>query len=1005
MVRQLIFILFCGTLLAACTGNGVGDNSSSTGSLDGSINSVGSSTSASDHSSEPQSSSSQPVVSSSATSEASSSQPPIVSTGQVLYQAHCQTCHGDEQGNNVISGDALTLSRCDSCSSFDLLRIKIRDTMPFSDPLQCDNDCASDIADYIFANFDGYNGAAPKTQHQIVLEAEDASFEGITNPEQDGHIRTFESNDVRSVGYLGEGNEIAFYRTRFSIPGRYQLTVRYASGNNRNLDIQIGEQILELRSLSTGDFNRFADANIEFTINDAFADVRAGFEAAPALNIDKLTFTLVEEIPPEPISCSNSAVGVTPLQRLTRSEYFQSVKGLTGVDLTQTDIVLPADEKVSNWFNGNVTLPLTEAQFEQYLLAAEALGQQLTETGPMPEACLRISVNAAGPVYEPFGGVHYLAETYGSGGRLLDSGAKIPSTGADIVYNTARVGNTIRYDVPVPDGDYTVLLHFTELEYDNIGDRVFNVMAEGQTRLANHDIRSKAEKYAINNESFDVTVTGGELNLELTAGGGAPLVGGDQCNSTNQCQATWSNATDCVNSNSATSVCMCGNARCDAGGMSGGEATLSGFRITPKLGNETQCLTKHINEFAPKVFRRAISADERDRLLAVYNAVKTEAGSSESAYTAMATSLFLSPSFLYRKEGGSDEASYLAGQTVALNNNELANRLSFFLWGTTPDETLLELARASQLTDPDVYQQQVTRLLSDSRSTDRINAFYAQWLGVDDMSQVDKVASAYPNFSRQVVTAMQDDFAAAVETIYQAESPTLTDLLNHNYAHSKNPQLLSIFGVNDDGSNAIALPTAQRAGLLTHPAVMAKFAHAAQTSPVSRGVYVRNRYLCQHLPPPPPDVDDAEPELDPNATTKERFALHSVHPACQSCHNLIDPIGFAFENYDAVGAFRSDENGFAIDTIGRLIGTDSDGEFDDALSLAQILENSEQVQSCLVENWLTYALRRGLTEQDSCEIQQLSQQFGSSGGDLKQLLQAILLSDAFKSTRAHSAGN
>ncbi len=930
---------------------------------------------------------------------------PDFSQAKALYAEQCQACHGDEQGNNVVSGDALTAERCDTCTSLDRLRIKIRDTMPYTDAMLCDDDCAAKLASYILLNFDGFNGETPSEKHSVVLEAENATLEGDLNPSSNGHIRVRTTDGISYVTHIGKGNQIAFYQTHFETPGVYEVSVRYSSAVNRGLHIRVGDETLTFSGLNTGDFDTsFAEVSKVILVSSEVADVVAGLEAANAVNIDKITFTLVEEIQTEPLSCASDLVlGKTPLQRLTAAEYSQSVKDLVGLDLSANLSSLPGDEKISKFFDGNSSLPMSEADFEKYLLMAEYIATELNDNGPMPEACQRLSINSAGPIYEPFGGVHYIADNYVDGGREINTDQSIPGTGAQIIYGTARVGE-FNYAVPVASGDYNIMLHFTELEYDNVGDRIFNVYAEGQLVFDSHDILSKVNKFNINNESFEIRVDDGELNLAFVPANKAFMPGADQCNFTSECSSRWPAASDCANSSAADSVCMCGASRCDAAQQNDGsfEAIVSGMRITPAIGNEDRCMDAYVSELAPKIFRRNLSGDEKTRLLDMYKQVRSSSGSSEQAYTALMTSLFASPNFIYRYEGSANEAGYLAGDYVDLSDYELATRLAYFLWGTTPDQQLMQRAQQNELSDADIYGAEVERMLADERAQRRITGFYVQWLGVDDVAGVEKIAELYPDFSKEVAVAMLEDFSAYIDDIYRGDTPSFFDLYEPGQTRTENTALQNIYGVFSDADNPAALPAGLRHGVLTHPAVMSTYAHSGQTSPVARGVFIRNRFFCQDLPPPPPDVDDAEPDIDENATTRERFAAHSSNPACAGCHALIDPIGFAFENYDAVGAYRDSEFGLAIDVEGKLIGTDVNGSFHGVGGLADKLASSQQVQACFVENWLTYALARGMEPQDDCEIDALVENFNLSGGDLNALMRDIVKSRAFKTTRTSS---
>jgi hypothetical protein len=180
---------------------------------------------------------------------------------------------------------------------------------------------------------------------------------------------------------------------------------------------------------------------------------------------------------------------------------------------------------------------------------------------------------------------------------------------------------------------------------------------------------------------------------------------------------------------------------------------------------------------------------------------------------------------------------------------------------------------------------------------------------------------------------------------------------------------------------------------------MAMLAHSDQSGPVQRGVFVRERILCIDVPPPPPNFNPIPPDPDPNLTTRERFKVHTASAACAGCHRLIDGTGFGFENYDQLGRYRSEENGQPVDASGEMLGTQEaglDGDFTGVAQLSQRLAQSALVQKCLSTNWYRYAMGRVETEADNCSLGDVQQKFVASGGQLKELLVALTLTDAFR---------
>jgi hypothetical protein len=221
-----------------------------------------------------------------------------------------------------------------------------------------------------------------------------------------------------------------------------------------------------------------------------------------------------------------------------------------------------------------------------------------------------------------------------------------------------------------------------------------------------------------------------------------------------------------------------------------------------------------------------------------------------------------------------------------------------------------------------------------------------------------------------------------------------------------NADLAKFYGLSGPSGKAfekVRLDPTQRAGILTLGSLLTINAHSNQTSPVHRGKLVRERFLCDQMPPPPPNVMITPPEPDPTSTARERFAQHSSDPACGGCHSLMDPLGFGFENYDAIGRFRTAENGKTIDPSGTITQSDIDGTFGGVVDLAKKLTGSQDVQNCYVTQWFRFAFGRGETSADACTLSTVGAKFAAKQGNIKELLVAFTQSDAFLYRRAGGA--
>lgn len=415
---------------------------------------------------------------------------------------------------------------------------------------------------------------------------------------------------------------------------------------------------------------------------------------------------------------------------------------------------------------------------------------------------------------------------------------------------------------------------------------------------------------------------------------------------------------------------------------------------------EADCAERVLSALVPRALRRPATDVELGRYQSVYEAFSGD--SHERALRVAVQALLQSPYFVYHVERGvRGGAEPSGGDLLRLTDHEVAARLSFFLWNTMPDEQLRTMADAGQLQDTDNVLSEARRLLNDPRSGATLDDFHGQWLKLQELDNLTKSADAFPDFDAQVLGPLLKaetlDFA---KHVIREGDGTLSALLTSNEVVASDA-ILEFYGVERPagaGPDATAtLDPAERAGLLTRAGFLAAHAHHDQTSPVSRGVMIRENLLCQHLPSPPADVDATPPELDPNETTRERFAHLLSNPVCGGCHVLIDNIGLGFENYDAVGQFRSTENGQAVDGAGLILnGGDLEGPFDGAIELSVKAAGSPLVHDCMASQWLSYALGRSPTDNDSCSLNTIQSSFRTTGGSIPQLLESVVVSDAFR---------
>ncbi len=406
---------------------------------------------------------------------------------------------------------------------------------------------------------------------------------------------------------------------------------------------------------------------------------------------------------------------------------------------------------------------------------------------------------------------------------------------------------------------------------------------------------------------------------------------------------------------------------------------------------EPACLEAFLDGFGARVWRRPLEPGEREDLRRVFAGGRMT--SFAEGIDAVVQVMVLAPQFTYRLEKGLP----VAGTGYArLTPWEMASRLSYLLWGSMPDAALFEAARANRLGTRDEVAAQAKRMLDDPRAAAMVVDFAGQWLQLRDLAEADKDTEAYPLWKDEHIELFRAETERFIELVWKDDAK-LDTLLSAPFS-ALNGELAAVYGVKGvSGPELVrtALDPGQRAGVLTQASFLAAKAGPDQSSPIHRGVFVREQMFCQPLPPPPPEANAMPPKLDKNMTTKERFAAHRADPACSTCHALIDNLGFGFENYDAMGMWRTTENGKPVDARGELIGTDVDSPFTGAVELAKKLVASPAVHACFARQVFTFGAGRGKTDDDACTVRTLETALTRSGGDLRALLAQLVQTDAF----------
>jgi hypothetical protein len=393
------------------------------------------------------------------------------------------------------------------------------------------------------------------------------------------------------------------------------------------------------------------------------------------------------------------------------------------------------------------------------------------------------------------------------------------------------------------------------------------------------------------------------------------------------------------------------------------------------------CARSFITSFGLRAYRRPLTTAEVEAHLAIYTQVKM-LGDASDGILAVLRVMLQSPSFLYRPE----IAGAVTGGLMAPTPYETATRLSYFLWGNMPDAALFDAAARAELSTPDQLGAQVRRMLLDPRARQGTNDFVRQWLGIDRVLDVPKDAALYPTWNATLAAAMREEgYRFAQQVIFDGDA-RLSTLLTSPDGIVNGP-LAQLYGVTIAGTDwqSADLSKQQRLGLLTRGWFL-----AGRSSIAARGVFVRERLFCQPIPPPPPNIDPPPPQTMPGATNRERYQSQITSPACAGCHNLFDGLGFPFESYDGIGAFRTTDNGKPIDTSGQIVGTeDSDGMVADAPGLIRRLAASAQVRDCVATRWYELAIGRSIDQAGDCRASELKRSFRAGMGNLRELTSAL----------------
>jgi len=425
-------------------------------------------------------------------------------------------------------------------------------------------------------------------------------------------------------------------------------------------------------------------------------------------------------------------------------------------------------------------------------------------------------------------------------------------------------------------------------------------------------------------------------------------------------------------------------------------------RIVPAdTGQDSTARAKaFIEDFGRRAYRRPLTTAEVETHLALFAKGSQILGGDAfaSGVALVLQAMLQSPHFIYRVEQSGNARE---DGLIPLQGYEIASRLSYTLWNTMPDEMLLDAAGAGELATREGVRSHAERMLLDPRAHEVVLAFHRQLFDWKKYRDLYKDPALFPDFVPAISDDLQRESEAFVEDVVFAREGGLTDLLTSRTSFV-NDRLAALYGVSGtfktDEFTRVELDPSQRSGILTRIGFLAANGTARASDPIHRGVFINLRLLCAKLPPPPNNVTPLPPGT--NKTTRERVDAHTGKGTCgASCHaTLINPAGFAFEHYDAVGAWRTTDNGLPVDSAASYPLGGQMVSYDDAIAFSQLLAESQEAHRCFARQWLKFTYGRDAKTEDTALIERLGES-SQSGMAIKDIVLELVTTDAFLTRR------
>ena len=715
-------------------------------------------------------------------------------------------------------------------------------------------------------------------------------------------------------------------------------------------------------------------------------------EAMPPVGMprpDKATYNAIAtylENSLDSAAAANPNPGSPVIHRLNRAEYTNAIRDLLSIEV-DGESLLPPDDSGSGFDNNGDVLTVSPMLLERYLSAGEKISRLAVGDPSLREVVTTYTL-PKGLVQEE---------------RMSD----------DLPFGS-RGGMAIRHFFPL-DGEYLVRIR---LQRDKL-EFILGIEEEHQLDVRLDGARIKL--FAIGGGRKVKSNTPGQGPYERTADAGLEvrfpvkagthLIGISYLKDNIKPEGLVGQGRNRAFFEGVGSVTIVGPYQRAGSGETPSRARIficrpgSSARVVPSGGtgmqssisqSEEPCARRILSALARRAYRRLVTDQDVRPLLGLYKASREKGASFEASIGMALRGILVSTGFLFRVEH--DPANIAPNTAYPISDVELASRLSFFLWSSIPDEQLLELAQRGKLRDPAVLEQQVRRMLADARSNTLVSNFVGQWLYLRNIRRVLPDPKEFPNFDENLRQAFERETELFFESMLH-EDRSVLDILNADYTFV-NERLARHYGIPNVFGNdfrRVTLTDDNRRGLLGQASVLTVTSYATRTAPTLRGKWLLENILGTPPPPPPPNVPSLKDNKDTAAMTmRQRMEQHRANPACAVCHLRMDPLGFALENFDAVGKWRttSGDANTPIDASGAL----PDGtKFQGPAELRKILLSMpDQFVSTVTEKLLTYALGRATEYYDAPAIRRITREAAPGGYRWSSIITGIVKSPPFR---------